>query len=1089
VTLTDAQRVVRRRWALLLSIAATALGALVLIGWTLEIAVLKGIRASGVTMKPNTACGFLLCGLALAFLSTARPGARARWFAAAAGSVVIALTTLALGESFFGWNLGIDQWLFREAPGAVQSVRPGRMSPQAAFCLLLMGIALVLASRRPLGQVRLAAISALSVAIILIGGLAVVGLVSFEGFGIHFWNYAGLAPHTTVGLACLGCALLAWARSGGGLAWTLDAKVTAGFVVGVLSILGAAGISYRFTNQLRDSAQWVSHTQEVLKEIEELSASQRDLTLSLGRYLITHDETAIAQRTGIKLAIQEDIDHVRSLTADNPRQQIRIRDIEALTLKRVALSDRIIAAVQQHATAGGSHASTPSTSPNAGSDGPSPLGTEYPAVGQEIDHVLQGMEAEEYSLLSKRRARSDANSTQLFLLMPVGVYLSLVVLLLAMYLLNTRVATQKLAEDARNELETYFRAIFEVTPDGIIVTDSGRTIVMANPAAERMFDYRAGELTGVRIESLVPDTLQADLARERMTLLESTTATSVGNIWRAEGIRKDGSRFPIEILRSAFSTSHGPLILGVARDLTERIHVEETRSRMAAIVESSDDAIIGKDLDGIVSSWNKGAARIFGYSAQEMIGQSVLRIVPPERAPEEQAILSHIAQGQSIEHSETIRQTKDGRLIDVSISVSPIRDISGKVIGASKIARDITASKHLELQLRQSQKMEAIGQLTGGVAHDFNNLLGVVLGNLDLLERLVAGNEPALKRVQNAQKAALRGANLTRRMLAFSSRQPLHAAPTSVVESVDNMIEMATRTIGPEITLSSKLDPSVPPIMVDAAGLENALLNLVVNARDAMPAGGSIVISSQVRDIAAAPTAEAEELSPGRYLCLSVTDTGTGMSRDTLVRAFEPFFTTKPRGKGTGLGLAMVYGFAKQSGGAARVYSELGHGTTVTLYLPLLDGVMAPASPAIAPKPQAGVGQTVLVVDDEVDLLEIAVSYLEEMGYRVLHATDGVRALETLGREPGVNLVITDILMPGGMNGVELAQRVRARNPEVKIIYSSGFPSDALAQRSGTRLDGPVLYKPYQRAEFTAAVNSAMTSDNGQSEANPSAVT
>src|SRR5471030_2448073 len=271
----------------------------------------------------------------------------------------------------------------------------------------------------------------------------------------------------------------------------------------------------------------------------------------------------------------------------------------------------------------------------------------------------------------------------------------------------------------------------------------------------------------------------------------------------------------------------------------------------------------------------------------------------------------------------------------------------------------------------------------------------------------------------------MRGADLTRRLLAFSSRQPLHPVPTSLDESIQNMIEMAGRALGSDIKITTNLDQSIPPVLVDAAGLENVLLNLAVNARDAMPDGGSLVVSTQLSDLEESyPPVQAEEMKPGRYARITVSDTGHGMSRETLEHVFEPFFTTKPRGKGTGLGLAMVYGFAKQSGGAVRICSELGHGTAVTVYLPLAEGMPAPAPAAATSNPKAKSGGTVLVVDDEVDLLEIAVAYLEDMGYRALHATDGARALEVLAREPGIELLITDVIMPGGMNGVELARKV-----------------------------------------------------------------
>ena len=407
--------------------------------------------------------------------------------------------------------------------------------------------------------------------------------------------------------------------------------------------------------------------------------------------------------------------------------------------------------------------------------------------------------------------------------------------------------------------------------------------------------------------------------------------------------------------------------------------------------------------------------------------------------------------------------------------LSPLESPEGILVTAA--IRDISERKQLARQLHQSQKMEAIGQLTGGIAHDFNNLLGVIIGNLDLLDRLVADNPAAIKRVRTAQKAATRGADITRRLLVFSSNEELKPSVVLLGDSIQNTIELAARGLGPEIKITTHVDESVPPLFVDPAGLESALLNLVVNARDAMPKGGSIIISSHVQTLDDShPAVHAGDLKAGRYVCVSVTDTGYGMSKETLERAFEPFFTTKPRNKGTGLGLAMVYGFVKQSGGTVRVYSELGQGTTVSFYLPFarsLHPVPADTPETFGAKP----GGTVLVVDDEEDLLEVALAYLAEMGFTSFDAKDGASALDVLAEHEEIDLMVTDIVMPGGMNGVELVQKALLLRPDLKIIYSSGFPAEALAEKSMPLLDGPLLHKPYQRNEFAAIIHRVMERD------------
>ena len=511
-------------------------------------------------------------------------------------------------------------------------------------------------------------------------------------------------------------------------------------------------------------------------------------------------------------------------------------------------------------------------------------------------------------------------------------------------------------------------------------------------------------------------------------------------------------------------------------DITERLKSNENRARLAAIVDSSQDAIIGTGMNGIIRSWNAAAERIFGYTAEEMLGESIMRLVPPDRQNEEKEIISRLQQGVTIDHVETIRFRKDGKLIYVSLTISPILDEMKRVVGASKTARDITNRKRLERQLFQSQKMEAIGQLTGGIAHDFNNLLAVIVGNLSLIERLARGNDAILKRLQSAQKASARGADLIRRLLTFSSNEQLRPKNVNVNSSVQNMIELAAGVLGPEIHVATHLDPTTPIAFADAAGLEAALLNLAVNARDAMPKGGSLTISTQVKYLDADYSAfRAGELKPGTYACISVADTGTGMSRETQDRVFEPFFTTKSRDKGTGLGLPMVYGFVKQSNGAVLIYSELDHGTTVTLFLPTAISDADVTKPVVnRTRIKVSYGNKVLIVDDELELLEVADAYLTEVGCVTLRAMDGKQALDLELSNPDLDLVITDVIMPGGMNGVELVQQIRKVIPNIKVIYSSGFSADALVKRNRTLVDGYLLPKPYQRADFESIVLQAL---------------
>jgi len=628
--------------------------------------------------------------------------------------------------------------------------------------------------------------------------------------------------------------------------------------------------------------------------------------------------------------------------------------------------------------------------------------------------------------------------------------------------------------------EVQLQTLFDNMAEGIVVLDRSENVVHMNPCASRLLGLSSSHISFPKVADLV-DVFSADgefLPAEQRPGARAFRGEFQKNYEMAIRPKNTGQTSVVEVTTApiqGLEDGKPAQVIISYRDITELRRTDEAFARLAAIVESSDDAIIGKDLQGIITSWNRGAEMLFGYRAEEMVGESIRRLLPPNFEHEEDAILARIKTGESVEHFETRRNRKDGKTIDVSVTISPIRNTRGQIIGASKIARDITQKKLIERQLLQSQKMEAIGQLTGGIAHDFNNLLGVIIGNLDLLERRVQGDCESLKRVLTAQKATSRGAALTRRLLAFASNEELNPAPVSLNTAIQNLIELVERTLGPDIRLLTDCEEPTPTVLVDSSALESALINLAVNARDAMPKGGSLVIGTRTVDLDATyPPVKTRELDPGSYAYISVTDTGDGMSKQTLERACEPFFTTKPRHKGTGLGLAMVYGFVKQSGGAIRLYSEEGYGTTVLLYLPLANEPVLVES-SVTAQMTGRQGGTVLLVDDEPDLREIASAYLTEMGYKVLEGKDAPSAFEMVRENQAIDLLVTDIIMPGRMNGIELAQKVRELCPGIHVIFTSGFPADALAERSGGKVEGPLLRKPYLRAEFMELVAKSMT--------------
>jgi len=599
-----------------------------------------------------------------------------------------------------------------------------------------------------------------------------------------------------------------------------------------------------------------------------------------------------------------------------------------------------------------------------------------------------------------------------------------------------------------------------------------------NAGAERVKGYTTQEIIGQNFSRFFP---QRDVAQHKPEEILRIAAT-VGRFEEsAERVRKDGSEFPAAVIDSALHDADGKLrgFSVICHDLTA-IHDSEAKYR--GLLEAAPDGMVVVNSAGHIVLLNARAEKQFGYLRDELLGQDVKNIIPQgfeDRLIADalrtttEALVQQIGTG-----IELLGRQKDGTKFPIEIMLSPLESREGILVTAA--IRDIRERKQLENQLHQSLKMEAIGQLTGGITHDFNNLLTVIIGNLGLLELMVSDNEAAVKRIKITQKAAAHGVEITRRLLVFSNKEELAPSFVSIGSSIQNVIEMASQSLGSDIKFTTYLNELVPPLFVDPSELESALLNLMVNARDAMPKGGSIVISSELKALGSSePSVKLGDLKEGCYVCLSVKDTGQGMSRESLQRACEPFFTTKPRSKGTGLGLAMVYGFVKRSGGGVRIFSEIGHGTTVSLYLPIVadpSHTISTDTPQISTAELAG---TVLVVDGGADLPEVATVYLEEMGLTTLKAKDGTSALRAIAQNTPIDLMITDIVMPGGMNGAELVQKAHVLCPTLKIIYSSGFPAEALAEKSMLLIDGPLLRKPYHRVEFGAIVRSVLAAPAG----------
>ena len=599
-----------------------------------------------------------------------------------------------------------------------------------------------------------------------------------------------------------------------------------------------------------------------------------------------------------------------------------------------------------------------------------------------------------------------------------------------------------------------------------------------------MLGYSREEILGVGIAELV--------AADELPRLEPHVArlrsgeTDISE-WRFR--RKDGSLFVGEV--SARQLPDGRL-QAFLRDISERKRTEkrqlelmeelkqsesEARQQHAlfrGIFEGTPEGIALTDRQRRVVMVNPALTRIFGYEAGELIGSSTSKLYAhPEDWEDQATILADVSQ--TALQPRIIRcRRKNGEVFPGAVISVPYGNGGGEPLGYLGIVRDVTDEQRREEELRQAQRLEALGQLTGGIAHDFNNLLAVISGNLQLIE-MGLKDEQLRRYLSDAERAAEMGARLNQRLMTFGRQRALAPLASNLNDPVTHILELIRRTIGEHITVTIALAKDLWPTLVDASEIENTILNLAINARDAMPNGGSLVIETE--NVVIDKDGTREELPPGSYVRLSVSDTGSGMSPEILARAFEPFFTTKEPGKGSGLGLASVYGFVKQSGGHITLYSEVGRGTTANIYLPKLDQserTNLAVQKKEAETPIKGAGETVLVVEDNPDVRRVTIERLKSLGYRVLEAESGVSAIAALDRGAAVDLVFSDVIMPGGMSGFELARKVRELRPSQRILLTSGFAGE-VARAGEDAIHGLLmLRKPYSQIELSRLIRAAL---------------
>ncbi|HEY3147257.1 MAG TPA: PAS domain S-box protein, partial [Dongiaceae bacterium] len=642
------------------------------------------------------------------------------------------------------------------------------------------------------------------------------------------------------------------------------------------------------------------------------------------------------------------------------------------------------------------------------------------------------------------------------------------------------ITQQTQAEVKLREIETRFLSLVQNAPFVTYVKDTAGRYLFYNRESERVFRMGVKHYFGKTIRDIYDPTYAAVIDDMDRKVVE-TGATILQEVRMPSDVEYEWAllvKFPIRddtgkiIGIGGFDidrTKQKRAELALADSEAQRQRNEQRFRQIFDLVQEG----IWIHVDGKIEFANPAAARLFGAGGpEELIGQHVFAFIHPEDRERALERTRHLmAQLKAVPLTEMRVLGLDGKVRIGELQAVPVvQDGRVQVISSG---RDVTAQRDAESRLHQIQKMDAVGQLTGGVAHDFNNLLTVIIGALDLdLQRLPEAVRPS---VEQALRAAERGAALTHRLLAFSRQQTLVAQKVDFNRLITDMGELLQRALGEHVEVELKLAADLWPALADSGQVENSMLNLAINARDAMPDGGKLTIETANAHLDEDYAAHNAEVASGDYVMMAVTDTGMGMSADVLAHVFEPFFTTKEVGKGTGLGLSMIYGFAKQSGGHVKIYSEVGHGTTVRLYLPRLTGATATAGPAVAASAAGeGGGETILVVEDNPDVRRLVLRQLRDLGYAVIEAANGPQALKILEDGASIDLLFTDVVMPGGMTGRQLAEAAKGRRPHLKTLFTSGYTEDSILRLGKLDPGVRLLSKPYRKHELAMRIREAL---------------
>lgn len=645
-------------------------------------------------------------------------------------------------------------------------------------------------------------------------------------------------------------------------------------------------------------------------------------------------------------------------------------------------------------------------------------------------------------------------------------YMELVSLAIAAMMLGGVVLIGRLVRESRQteaalrDSEAIYRGILDNSIDTFYRTDAEGRVVMASRSVMPLLGYTSEEVIGQKLSDYYAD---ADGRDDFLRALQENGGRLAGyeTILR----HKDGHTVPVATSAGFLHDSEGNVIgvEGTARDITDQKVTEALNTRLGRIIEDSRNEVFAFDSQTLrFLMVNRGARENLGLSMDELRAMTPVDIKPEFNIEDFEALVAPLRDGtKSMVELSTVHKRADGTTYEIEAHLQLARTEDPPVFFA--IIQDVTERRRTEDALRQAQKMEAVGQLTGGIAHDFNNLLAVIVGSLDLAQEMIHGDANLAVQIERALGAAVRGANLTARLLAFSRRQSLMPQVVNLGSITAGMSEFVHRTLDETIIVTFSSDDDLWNCEVDRGQLENGLLNLVINARDAMPNGGRLSIST-ANVVLDDREAEKADIAPGSYVRLRVSDSGTGMSQETIAHAFEPFFTTKGVNKGTGLGLSMLHGFVKQSGGHVDIHSRQGHGTTVDILLPRTLRQVGVQETSSSVTRTDGAGQSILVVEDDADLRGLIAAMLQNLGYRTTEASSGPEAIAALESDASIRVMISDVVLPGELSGFDIAAHCKKHNPTLKVIFMSGYAHDKIKLQGQQQQDHDILLKPFNRS-------------------------